>query len=82
MPRAVYLGIFMAVALVPFLFFGLLSSGNSSSYSSGRHYSHGPSFLFMHFGSGYRGGTYRSRPSWGRGFSGGSFRGGSSRFGK
>ncbi|MBF2053062.1 MAG: hypothetical protein IGS03_06300 [Candidatus Sericytochromatia bacterium] len=81
MPRFVYLGIFLAVALVPFLFFGLLSSG-SAGYSSGRHYSHGPSFLFMHFGSGYRGSTYRSGPSRGRGFSGGSFRGGSSRFGK
>lgn len=82
MPRFVYLGIFLAVALIPFLFFGLLSSGGGSSYSGGRHYSHGPSFLFMHFGSGYGSGGYRSRPSRGRGFSSSSYRGGSSRFGK
>lgn len=83
MPRFIYLGIFLLVAAIPFLFFGMVS-GSSSGSSGGRYYSGGPSFLFMHFGnSGYRGNSsYRNPPIRGRGFSGSSYRGGSSRFGK
>ncbi len=87
MPRIVYLGLFIVVAAIPFLFFGGLSSGSTSDdgvyrsgYRSG-YYNRGPSFMFMHFGGG--GGYRRSRGrSTGRGFSSGGFQGGGFRSGK
>lgn len=81
MPRIVFLGLFIIVAAIPFLFFGGLSrsDGDGSGEYRGGYYSRGPSFMFMHFG-GNRGGGYR--PSTGRGFSSGGFQGGGFRSGK
>lgn len=76
MPRFVYILIFIAVAILPFIFFAALSR-TPSSYGGtygGSHYRSGSSFYFFSFGDGSR--------SRGRGFSSGGFQGGGSRFGK
>ena len=77
MPRIVYIGIFLAVALIPFLLFAALNSGLRGYYDDGYGgYRRGPSFLFLDLDFG---GGYRRR---GRGYSRGGFQGGGSRFGK
>lgn len=79
MPRIVYIGMFLAVALVPFLFFAALSAGGSR-YDDGNYYGssyrRGPSFLFLDIDFDRK---YRRR---GRGYSRSGFQGGGSRFGK
>lgn len=75
MPRIVYLGIFLLVAAIPFIFFSGLqavSSSGSSGYHGG-YYRRGPTFLFMNFDGG---------SSRGRGYSSGGFQGGGFRSGK
>jgi hypothetical protein len=82
MPRIVYLGLFLLVAAIPFMFFGALSgsSGSGSQHGSGHHYRSGPSFFFMHFGGSGRG--WGGSSSRGRNFGSSGYRGGGSRSGK
>ena len=80
MPRIAYLGLFMVVAAIPFIFFAALSqppgSGNyNNSYDRGNHYRRGPSFFFYNSG----GSRYRSS---GRSYSSGGYKGGGFRSGK
>jgi uncharacterized membrane protein YgcG len=74
MPRFVYLILFLIVAVIPFLFFGLLSQTNTVGNAYSRGYSRGPSFFFLDLDF--------DGSSRGRGYSSGGFQGGGSRSGK
>lgn len=78
MPRIVFLGMFVLIATIPFLFFGALSQSSPSNYNDpsyhGGYYRRGPSFFFYNSGG-------RTTPR-GRSFSSGGYKGGGFRAGK